>query len=103
MPDITRDQVIEAMASAMRKRNMDGPYDASTQWHDIAGPALTAIEALGLKLVPMEPDEEMLSAGHDAVDGNEGGHSASLGRETARYAYAAMLSASPLYKEPTNG
>jgi hypothetical protein len=99
MPDITREQVIQAMADAI-----GSTFQSKAGWNeDCALVAIIAIEALGLKIVPVEPDEEMLSAGHDAVDGNEGSNSATLGRETARDAYTAMLSASPLYKEPSNG
>lgn len=96
MTEITREQVIEAMAKAARDRNEVGPYKAESQWLDYCEAALTAIEALGFKIVPYEPTEEMIyatyaSSGHRHIDNDE-----------KRDIYKWMLSASPLYKEPSN-
>jgi hypothetical protein len=94
MPDITRTQVIEAMTDTIGME-VTRVYVRSMhkdRAREVAQAAITAIEALGFKLVPMEPTFDMQSAGARVTYS-----------ETAHRVYAAMISASPLYKEPSNG
>jgi hypothetical protein len=60
-----REKIVEAMARSMALANNDyeGP---ELQWYgyvDDAQAALTALEALGLAVVPVEPSEAMIDAG----------------------------------------
>lgn len=57
---MTRDDVIKAMAEAIGGPNCLDKHAASL--------ALKAIEALGVRLVPVEPTEEMLQAAWDYTD-----------------------------------
>lgn len=100
MPDITREQVIEAIAKAIgiehcASRSDDGICLAPNMQqgkfcicYQDAETALTAIEALGFKIVPYEPTHEQRSAGAKVTYS-----------EIADRVYTAMLSASPLYRE----
>jgi hypothetical protein len=47
-----RDKLKEKIAWALRKRNQQPPYNAATQWHDLAEAVLTAIEDAGFVIVP---------------------------------------------------
>ncbi len=49
-----RDKLKERMAWALRKRNQTPPYNAATQWHDLAEAALTAIESSGYVIMPKD-------------------------------------------------
>jgi hypothetical protein len=48
------DKLKEKIALALRRRNLDGPYNAATEWHDLAEAALTAIESAGFVIMPKD-------------------------------------------------
>jgi hypothetical protein len=48
------DKLKEKIALALRRRNLDGPYNAATEWHDLAAAVLTAIESAGYVLMPKD-------------------------------------------------
>jgi len=62
---VTRDQLIETMARGMAGANYDLDGEEQLSWvaytHEARG-ALTAIEAAGMRVVPVEPTEAMLAA-----------------------------------------
>jgi hypothetical protein len=92
-----REKIVEAMARSMALANNDyeGP---ELQWYgyvDDAQAALTALEALGLAVVPREPTEAMRRAGDDACEYYPG--------EDVLHIYRAMLAAAPLPAAPNQG
>jgi hypothetical protein len=124
MANITRDQVIEAMAKTIAPKHWGnnrggglwrdeiwdeqkeiflkfGPISGffTAECYAFAEAAFTAIEALGLKLVPSQPTEEMHNA---ARHWSYKIYGKPIGTDASNGCYAAMLSSSPLYKEPSN-
>jgi hypothetical protein len=73
---VTRDQLIETMARALEPDawwNADGPLaDVADVIRrpsiNAATAALTAIEAAGMRVVPVEPTERMIRVGGERVD-----------------------------------
>lgn len=89
MPDITREQIIEAMADAMDKKSR-GLCQAPVGY---ATASLTAIEAIGLKIAPYEPTDAMLN--HTMLSSMH----RSITKDEKRDIYKWMLKGSPLYRE----
>lgn len=96
---MTRDDVVEAMAKARwnHRRSKSRPFPGLSLWDDLdeedqaeavgdMSSALSALESLGIALVPVEPSGQMVIAAPWA------GPSVSID------VYRAMLSASPLRK-----
>jgi hypothetical protein len=78
---MTRDQLIETMARAMWKddygamlheaREYSGQPNGESAWREVewmreaAAAALTAVEAAGMRVVPVEPTASMIRAGDE--------------------------------------
>jgi hypothetical protein len=74
-----RDKLKEKIAWALRKRNQKPPYNAATQWHDLAEAALTAIEDAGIDLmcqVSAGAKGDTVSAPMEPLQSNAGGEAA---------------------------
>jgi hypothetical protein len=104
---MTRDEVIDGMRKAIVWHDCNfvgGTDDAICQFplccdcRQMAIEALSALEAMGLAIVPVTPSVVMVNAGHEAADESEGGFTECTGAVTAKNVYRAMLSASPLRK-----
>lgn len=95
-------EVVEIVARAAHAGQKNAPWP-DLWWHEdpakcrlsrhVASAILTAIEASGWKIVPVEPTEEMVERGVAEVAGLFG--SDDNPASTSHNAYAAMLSASP--------
>lgn len=83
MTEITREQVIEAMAKAIETEGSE--VCPTPKGYAVA--ALMAIEELGLKIVPYKPTEGMLDEAFQ------------LEAPSTYEVYQKMLSSSPLYRE----
>lgn len=68
---MTRDEIVEVMARALAKRNWRNPDAASTwfggnkiwtEYESCATAALSALEAVGMRVVPEVPNKAMLMA-----------------------------------------
>lgn len=89
-----RDAIVEAMARAIARRNYPSATDRDIDmmwegWVCDAQAALSALEAMGLALVPREPTEAMLEAANMA----------DRGMMPWAQQYRAMLAASPMRGE----
>lgn len=58
---MTRTDIINAMADALQKSPNDPLYDGASEYAETAKAALTAIEALGVRLVPVDGTPEMFA------------------------------------------
>ena len=81
-------RLIEAMVDAMFEADGNGAPNAP--WIDLARASITAIEAAGYRVVPVEPTEEMADAGTDAR-----WQSVIRDANNVREIWTAMLSAAP--------
>ena len=99
---MTREELIEVMARAILRDYEDGadmsthpvPERAATR-HALA--ALAAIEAAGVRLVPVEASRHMLVAAH-MVESDD----IALTEDERRAMYAAFLAASPYAPKETS-
>lgn len=88
--------VIEAMARAMEQEGQD----PQAPWPELVRAALAAAEALGWKLVPVEPTQEMCKAAWESPPPYER-HDSTREMYTHDYTqrYRAMLTAAPSIEE----
>jgi len=94
-----RKAVIECMARGLCRA--DGPDPNEPNWEDVywdaytcgAAEALTALEAAGFQVVPVDPTQEMGLAGAAEVDKQMLGPGAPADYHAAVDAYRAMLAA----------
>lgn len=106
---MTRDDAINAMHEAISKLQCAGKIDEEC----VNNPncpcrrdgiiALSALESIGIAIVPVEPTAAMIAAGHEQADESEGGFSEYIGAAVAKTVWRAMLSASPLRPSPLDG
>lgn len=89
----TREALVEVMLLAMSEHHSGNAGEARR----IVDAQLSALEAAGVRLVPVEATEEMLEHAFGSINYTEPSPS-----EDAERVYGAMLSASPYAKEPTN-
>lgn len=94
-----REKIVEAMALVVATVKAGGAEPSELDVYASDGEiALTALEALGLAVVPVEPTEAMLEAGSAALCGwireNE--------MAVAEDIYRAMLAAAPTWGQMTN-
>jgi hypothetical protein len=93
-----REKLIEAMVKAIADRS----YPAHVEHRALAAAALSAIEAMGAVVVPVEIDDETADGIWRAAY-DEWAEFGSLDKDAGRVALRAMLAASPYAKEPTPG
>lgn len=93
---MTRDDVIEAMSVALRDSEPGKECMSPLYWKPSARAAFSAIEAMGVALVPVTPTVVMVNAGHKQADDREGSVTECIGAVTAKNVYRAMLASSPL-------
>lgn len=110
---MNRAALIEAMARAMFDRAWGSPAwdrqdsDTKDRWREVATAALSAIEALGATVVPVEATREMCRAGVWALD--KARERDGMLQEPRPYSahqkhairFAAMAAKSPFAKETT--
>lgn len=91
----TREALVEVMLTAMSEHHSGNFAEAAF----IVEAQLAALEAAGVRLVPVEATEEMLLNAGATPDGvSPRGGTDYLGKMLPKY-YAAMLSASPYAKD----
>lgn len=90
--------LIELMAKAIdQSDDAVGGERHMEYWHDLARAALSAIESAGYRIVPVEPTEEMETAGILAQDAAAGTNN--IARAAFRSALRAAVAAAPKVTE----
>ncbi|MFN7609222.1 MAG: hypothetical protein ACK5PJ_07860 [Ralstonia sp.] len=106
---MTRDELILIGVNAEREAEGLPPLAADHPWtghHSMVRAALTAIEAAGVALMPVEAAKEMLLAGNDGIDDDidfwnyDSGRGYSVEPQAAFNVWKRMLAASPYRSAP---
>jgi hypothetical protein len=99
-----RERIVEALGEFIQDRQGDYAHkDICASVGELGEDALTALEALGLAVVPREPTEGMVEAALHMKTPAYDGAPANYARNLIANTYRAMLAAAPLPAAPNEG